>query len=85
MNDDPELAATLADLTHGLTCFVNLIPFNPIPARPEWRTSPGKRIEAFAAELTRRGVPNAVRVPRGRDIAAACGQLRLAREEVAPG
>jgi len=80
VNDDPELARTLADLTHGLTCFVNLIPFNPIPSRPEWRPSRGARIRAFSDVLTERGVGNAVRVPRGRDIAAACGQLRLARE-----
>ncbi len=61
VNDDPALADALADLTFGLTCFVNLIPFNPIP------------------DLEQRGVGNAVRTPRGRDIAAACGQLRLAR------
>ena len=80
VNDDPELASVLADQAHGLTCFVNLIPFNPIPARPEWRPSSGARLTAFSERLTSRGVGNAVRVPRGRDIAAACGQLRLARE-----
>jgi 23S rRNA (adenine2503-C2)-methyltransferase len=85
VNDDPELASALADQTHGLMCFVNLIPFNPIPAKPEWRPSSGGRIEAFAQRLSERGVPSAVRVPRGRDIAAACGQLRLAREEPVAG
>ena len=80
VNDDPELASALADQAFGLTCFVNLIPFNPIPSRPEWRPSARARIDRFAARLTERGVPNAVRTPRGRDIAAACGQLRLARE-----
>jgi len=80
VNDDPALAERLADLTYGLMTFVNLIPFNPIPAKPEWRPSPPDRIAAFQAVLDRRGVGSAVRTPRGRDIAAACGQLRLAGE-----
>ncbi|MDH3734759.1 MAG: 23S rRNA (adenine(2503)-C(2))-methyltransferase RlmN [Gemmatimonadota bacterium] len=84
VNDDPGLASVLADQVYGLTCFVNLIPFNPIPSRPEWRASPGRRIKEFSARLTERGVANAVRTPRGRDIAAACGQLRLAEEADAP-
>lgn len=79
VNDAPELAEALADQVHGLMCFVNLIPFNPIPSRPDWRASSGARTQAFSDALEERGVPNAVRVPRGRDIAAACGQLRLAR------
>ena len=78
INDDPSLAERLADLVYGLTCFVNLIPFNPIPARPDWHASSRGRTDRFSEVLTRREVPNAVRVPRGRDIAAACGQLRLA-------
>ena len=77
VNDAPALADALADLARGLICFVNLIPFNPIPARPEWGPSPPAAIERFSAGLTARGVGNAVRRPRGRDIAAACGQLRL--------
>ncbi len=81
VNDDPELAETLADLAFGLTVFVNLIPFNPIPAKPEWHASGADRMSAFSRALTKRGIENAVRTPRGRDIAAACGQLRLAREE----
>ena len=84
VNDDPALADALADLAHGLTCFVNLIPFNPIPARPEWRPSAPVAIERFSAALTSRGVGNAVRRPRGRDIAAACGQLRLSTEAEEP-
>jgi 23S rRNA (adenine2503-C2)-methyltransferase len=77
VNDATDLAEALADQAHGLMCYVNLIPFNPIPSRPEWRASSGATIEAFSDTLSARGVPNAVRVPRGRDIAAACGQLRL--------
>jgi 23S rRNA (adenine2503-C2)-methyltransferase len=80
VNDDPDLAEALADLTFELTCFVNVIPFNPIPYRPDWRPSSPARIRAFVDTLERRGVGSAVRTPRGRDIAAACGQLRLARE-----
>ncbi len=79
VNDDPELAGELADLIDGITAFVNLIPFNPIPDRPDWGPSPAGRIAAFARALHRRGVSAAVREPRGRDIAAACGQLRLDR------
>ena len=79
MNDDPELADALADRVTGLTCFVNLIPFNPIPDRPDWEASSAERMAAFARRLHRRGVSAAVREPRGRDIAAACGQLRLER------
>lgn len=85
VNDDPALADALADQAYGLTCFVNLIPFNPIPSRPEWRASSRSRIEAFGRTLETRGVRNAVRAPRGRDIAAACGQLRLSGEEEPPG
>ncbi|MDP2479987.1 MAG: 23S rRNA (adenine(2503)-C(2))-methyltransferase RlmN [Candidatus Palauibacterales bacterium] len=76
INDSTELADSLADITSDLMCFINLIPWNPIPDRP-WRSSPPERVEAFARALHRRGVSAAVREPRGRDIAAACGQLRL--------
>ncbi|MFQ5679351.1 MAG: 23S rRNA (adenine(2503)-C(2))-methyltransferase RlmN [Gemmatimonadota bacterium] len=79
VNDNPELADTLADLATGLDCFVNLIPFNPIRERPDWRASSPERIRRFGRVLRDRGVKHAIREPRGRDIAAACGQLRLAR------
>ncbi|MYH09982.1 MAG: 23S rRNA (adenine(2503)-C(2))-methyltransferase RlmN, partial [Gemmatimonadales bacterium] len=80
VNDDPALAESLAKLARGLICFVNLIPFNPIPSRPEWGPSSAEGIARFSEALAARGVGNAVRRPRGRDIAAACGQLRLSRE-----
>ena len=82
VNDDPALAEALADLTHELDCFVNLIPFNPIPDCPEWRASSAATMRAFERRLHARGVGAAVRRPRGRDIAAACGQLRLERSGV---
>jgi len=81
INDHPRLAHKLADIASDIFCFVNLIPFNPIPGRA-WRTSPPSRIRIFAEILERRGVAAVVRRPRGRDIAAACGQLRLASAEL---
>jgi 23S rRNA (adenine2503-C2)-methyltransferase len=75
VNDDPALAAQLATMAASLQAFVNLIPFNPIPYR-SWEPSPPARIRAFQKVLTDRGVSCAVREPRGRDIDAACGQLR---------
>ncbi len=76
VNDHLRLAPPLAELAAGLQAFVNLIPFNPIPWQPDWRPSPPERLRAFAAVLEDRGVSCAVREPRGRDIDAACGQLR---------
>ncbi len=75
VNDDPELIGPLAELALPVRAFVNLIPYNPIPYQ-EWRPSSPDRIRAFADRLERRGVPVAVRETRGRDIDAACGQLR---------
>ena len=75
LNDDLSLTPALADMAGELHAFVNLIPFNPIPDR-DWVASPMARIRAFARALEERGVDVFVREPRGRDIAAACGQLR---------
>jgi 23S rRNA (adenine2503-C2)-methyltransferase len=75
INDDPGLIAPLADLALRVQAFVNLIPFNPIPYR-DWKPSTPERIAHFARELEERGVSVAVRETRGRDIDAACGQLR---------
>ncbi len=78
INDAPRLAPALADLASTVDAFVNLIPYNPIPYQ-DWRASRGERIEEFRSVLEARGVSVAVRVPRGRDIDAACGQLRATR------
>jgi 23S rRNA (adenine2503-C2)-methyltransferase len=75
VNDDPALAERLADLVREFKSFVNLIPFNPIPAT-DWRPTPPGRLREFQRRLEASGVPVYVREPRGRDIAAACGQLR---------
>jgi 23S rRNA (adenine2503-C2)-methyltransferase len=75
VNDAEELAPLLAALAAEVDAFVNLIPYNPIPYR-DWAPSTSKRIEHFRATLERAGISAAVREPRGRDIDAACGQLR---------
>jgi len=75
VNDAAHLAPKLAELAFGLQAFVNLIPFNPIPYQ-DWGPSPAPRIRMFEKVLKERGVSVAVREPRGRDIDAACGQLR---------
>ena len=75
VNDAPDLAEPLADLAAELRAFVNLIPFNPIPYR-DWQASTAERVEWFRRALDERGIAVAVREPRGRDIDAACGQLR---------
>jgi 23S rRNA (adenine2503-C2)-methyltransferase len=75
INDDPSLAPRLAALASELRAFVNLIPFNPIPDQ-DWGPSAPERIRAFAAVLEEAGVDVGIREPRGRDIDAACGQLR---------
>ncbi len=83
VNDAPELADELADLVGEFRAFVNLIPFNPIPGT-DWQPSAPERLRAFATRLERAGVPVAVREPRGRDIAAACGQLKAEATEGRP-
>jgi len=75
VNDDPSLTPALAGLAAEVGAFVNLIPFNPIPYQ-DWKPSTPERIHAFARALEERGVAVAVRETRGRDIDAACGQLR---------
>ncbi len=75
LNDDLSLIAPLAALARRVQAFVNLIPFNPIPD-VEWRPSRPERIRAFGRGLEEAGIAVAVREPRGRDIDAACGQLR---------
>lgn len=75
VNDDESLAAPLAELAKRVRAFVNLIPFNPIPYQ-DWEPSTPERIRYFERTLESAGVSVAVRETRGRDIDAACGQLR---------
>ncbi len=78
VNDSTALARALVGRLKGIASYVNLIPYNPIPGR-DWGPSSPERIDSFVSILEAGGVAAAVRVPRGRDIAAACGQLRLER------
>jgi 23S rRNA (adenine2503-C2)-methyltransferase len=74
VNDAPEQATVLAEVLKPREAFkVNLIPFNPTPG--EFTGSPRESIAAFRSILERSGIPTTVRLTRGRDIAAACGQL----------
>ncbi|MDQ2909116.1 MAG: 23S rRNA (adenine(2503)-C(2))-methyltransferase RlmN [Candidatus Eremiobacteraeota bacterium] len=75
VNDDDESAHALARLMRGRLYHVNLMPYNATPDAP-LSSTPGARIRAFQGILDAAGVPTTVRTPMGRDIAAACGQLR---------
>ncbi len=79
VNDSEAEARDLVRLLKGLPAKVNLIPFNPWPGS-RYRCSGPERIEAFAKIVERGGYPSPVRTPRGRDISAACGQLKTASE-----
>lgn len=76
VNDTLDQAVKLAAIARRLRAHVNLIALNPTPLTRE-RASSGTAIEAFARELGQRGVNVTIRDTRGRDIDAACGQLRL--------
>jgi len=75
VNDTPENAREVADLLRGMRCKVNLIALNPGPGI-EFVTPTEERVGAFQRILRDAGVPAFVRRPRGRDIYAACGQLK---------
>jgi 23S rRNA (adenine2503-C2)-methyltransferase len=72
VNDLPEHARELADLLDPRAYKVNLIPYNPTGA---YAGSPPERIERFRAVLAEHGLTATVRLARGREIDAACGQL----------
>src|SRR6202167_1035403 len=75
VNDTPEYAKEVAELLRGLRCKVNLIALNPGPGI-EFTTPSADRVAEFQNILRQAGVPAFVRRPRGRDIYAACGQLK---------
>jgi 23S rRNA (adenine2503-C2)-methyltransferase len=75
VNDAPEQAHDLVRLIEGLLCHVNLIPLNPTAGSP-WQPSQRERVDAFRAVLDAAGVPTTLRLRRGIDIEAGCGQLR---------
>ncbi|MFQ6015100.1 MAG: 23S rRNA (adenine(2503)-C(2))-methyltransferase RlmN [Anaerolineae bacterium] len=75
INDDIGQAQALGQLLQGLNCQVNFIRLNPI-LESEWQPSSRKRVGAFQAMLDGYGIRSTVRVRRGIDIQAGCGQLR---------
>jgi 23S rRNA (adenine2503-C2)-methyltransferase len=75
VNDTLAEARDLVRLLKGVPSKINLIPFNPWP-RTKYECSDWETIEAFAEVLNRAGYASPIRTPRGRDILAACGQLR---------
>ena len=75
VNDDASHAQEIAALLQGMRCKVNLIALNPGPGI-DFSTPDAGRVTAFQTMLTRAGIPTFVRRPRGRDIFAACGQLK---------
>jgi 23S rRNA (adenine2503-C2)-methyltransferase len=75
VNDSLSDAKELVRLVKGIPAKINLIPFNPWPGAP-YECSDWNRIEQFAEVVNRAGYASPVRTPRGRDIMAACGQLK---------
>ncbi len=80
INDSVADAKRLVGLLKGIPAKVNLIPFNPWPGSP-YECSDWETIERFAEVVNRAGYASPVRSPRGRDIMAACGQLKSASEK----
>jgi 23S rRNA (adenine2503-C2)-methyltransferase len=75
-NDTDADAVRVGELLRGMRAKVNLIPYNPGSELP-YRPSPLERVLAFQQLLTERNIPAYIRISRGQDIGAACGQLRL--------
>jgi 23S rRNA (adenine2503-C2)-methyltransferase len=76
VNDDPAHAREVIELVRGIRCKVNLIALNPGPGI-EFSTPEEQRVRGFQNLLIQAGIPAFIRRPRGRDIYAACGQLKL--------
>ncbi|MDO1559250.1 23S rRNA (adenine(2503)-C(2))-methyltransferase RlmN [Brevundimonas sp. 2R-24] len=81
VNDSLDEARALVKLIQGIPAKINLIPFNPWPGT-QYECSDWNTIEAFAAVLNRAGYASPIRTPRGRDILAACGQLKSESEKL---
>jgi len=79
VNDSEADARELVRLLHGIPAKVNLIPFNPWPGSP-YETSSNNAIHRFARIVQDAGYASPIRTPRGRDILAACGQLKTESE-----
>ncbi|AEV34637.1 hypothetical protein PSE_0125 [Pseudovibrio sp. FO-BEG1] len=81
VNDSLEDAKKLVQLLKGIPAKINLLPFNPWPGSP-YECSDWEQIEEFADVVNRAGYASPIRTPRGRDIFAACGQLKSASERL---
>lgn len=81
INDQPADAKALVRLLAGIPAKINLIPFNPWPGT-RYECSEWEQIEQFAEIVNRAGYASPVRTPRGRDIFAACGQLKSESEKL---
>jgi 23S rRNA (adenine2503-C2)-methyltransferase len=78
VNDSDEQVAALAARLAGLLAHTNLIPVNPTPGY-DGRSPSRAHVERFSAKLRRRHIPHTIRLRRGLDIEAGCGQLRQHR------
>ena len=81
VNDSDDDARRLVNLIKGIPAKINLIPFNAWPGAP-YECSDWTQIEKFAEIVNKAGYASPVRTPRGRDIMAACGQLKSASEKI---
>jgi len=81
VNDSVADARELVRLLKGIPAKINLIPFNPWPGS-QYECSDWDTIETFAEVINRAGYASPIRTPRGRDILAACGQLKSASEKL---
>ena len=81
VNDTPAEARALVRLLKGIPAKINLIPFNPWPGSP-YACSDWDTIERFSEIVFNAGYASPVRTPRGRDILAACGQLKSESEKL---
>lgn len=81
VNDSPADAKALVKLLAGIPAKINLIPFNPWPGT-KYECSDWETIETFSDIVFRAGYSSPVRTPRGRDILAACGQLKSETEKL---
>jgi 23S rRNA (adenine2503-C2)-methyltransferase len=77
VNDSDQDAQRVAELMQGMRAKINLIPYNSGPGLP-FRAPPIERVLAFQQVLADRRVPAFIRISRGQDVMAACGQLSLA-------
>jgi 23S rRNA (adenine2503-C2)-methyltransferase len=80
VNDSPADARALVKSIAGIPAKINLIPFNPWPGAT-YECSDDERITAFSNIVFEAGISAPIRTPRGRDIDAACGQLKTAAEK----